>query len=74
MAKTKFIIMDDAVMDSIVSSVMELQNKENTNLPLYEKRLRDTEIGIQNMISSSRFSSGVTLNLMNCVFLGGPFF
>ena len=54
MAKTKFIIMDDAVMDSIVSSLMELQNKENTNLPLYEKRLRDTEIGIQNMLTPFR--------------------
>ena len=54
MAKTKFIIMADAVMDSIVSSVMELQNKENTNLPLYEKRLRDTEIGIQNMLTPFR--------------------
>ena len=52
MAKTKFIIMDDAMIDSIVSSVMELQNKENTNLPLYEKQLRETETGIQNMLNA----------------------
>ena len=44
--------MDDTVIDSIVSSVMELQNKENTNLPLYEKQLRDTETGIQNMLNA----------------------
>ena len=51
-AKTKALIMDDTVIDSIVSSVMELQNKENTNLPLYEKQLRDTETGIQNMLNA----------------------
>ena len=51
-AKTKALIMDDAVIDSIVSSVMELQNKENTNLPLYEKQLRETETGIQNMLNA----------------------
>ena len=44
--------MDDTVIDSIVSSVMELQNKENTNLPLYEKQLRETETGIQNMLNA----------------------
>ena len=51
-AKAKALIMDDTVIDSIVSSVMELQNKENTNLPLYEKQLRDTETGIQNMLNA----------------------
>ena len=51
-AKTKALIMDDAMIDSIVSSVMELQNKENTNLPLYEKQLRETETGIQNMLNA----------------------
>ena len=51
-AKTKALIMDDTVIDSLVSSLMELQNKENTNLPLYEKQLRDTETGIQNMLNA----------------------
>ena len=31
---------------------MELQNKENTNIPLYEKQLRDAEYGIQNMLNA----------------------
>ena len=31
---------------------MELQNKENTNIPLYEKQLRDAESGIQNMLNA----------------------
>ena len=51
-AKTKALIMDDTVIDSIVSSVMGLQNKENIHLPLYEKQLRETETGIQNMLNA----------------------
>ena len=51
-AKTKALIMDDTVIDSLVSSVMELQNKENIHLPLYEKQLRETETGIQNMLNA----------------------
>ena len=51
-AKTKALIMDDTVIDSLVSSVMELQNKENIRLPLYEKQLRETETGIQNMLNA----------------------
>ena len=31
---------------------MELQNKESTSLPLYEKQLRETETGIQNMLNA----------------------
>ena len=40
------------VMESIIAKVMELQNKENTNIPLYEKQLRDAESGIQNMLNA----------------------
>ena len=39
-------------MESIIAKVMELQNKENTNIPLYEKQLRDAESGIQNMLNA----------------------
>ena len=38
--------------ESIIAKVMELQNKENTNIPLYEKQLRDAESGIQNMLNA----------------------
>ena len=31
---------------------MELQDRENTSLPLYEKQLRDAESGIQNMLNA----------------------
>ena len=43
---------DDAAMESIIAKVMELQDQENTNLPLYEKQLRDAESGIQNMLNA----------------------
>ena len=40
------------VMESIIAKVMELQDRENTNLPLYKKQLRDAESGIQNMLNA----------------------
>ena len=39
-------------MESIIAKVMELQIKDNTNTPLYEKQLRDAESGIQNMLNA----------------------
>ena len=50
--QTMQLVKDDAAMESIIAKVMELQNKENTNLPLYEKQLRDAESGIQNMLNA----------------------
>ena len=48
--QTMQLVKDDAAMESIIAKVMELQDQENTNLPLYEKQLRDAESGIQNML------------------------
>ena len=50
--QTMQLIRDDAAMESIIAKVMELQDRENTNLPLYEKQLRDAESGIQNMLNA----------------------
>ena len=50
--QTMQLVRDDDAMESIIAKVMELQNKENTNLPLYEKQLRDAESGIQNMLNA----------------------
>ena len=50
--QTMQLVKDDAAMESIIVKVMELQNKENTNIPLYEKQLRDAESGIQNMLNA----------------------
>ena len=50
--QTMQLVKDDATMESIIAKVIELQNKENTNIPLYEKQLRDAESGIQNMLNA----------------------
>ena len=50
-SETMKLIQNDAVIDSLVAAVMELQNRESTSLPLYEKQLRETETGIQNMLN-----------------------
>ena len=50
--QTMQLVKDDAAMESIIAKVMELQNKENTNIPLYEKQLRDAESGIRNMLNA----------------------
>ena len=50
--QTMQLVKDDAAMESIIAKVMELQNKENTNIPLYKKQLRDAESGIQNMLNA----------------------
>ena len=50
--ETMKLVEDDASMNAIIAKVMELQNKENTNITLYEKQLRDAESGIQNMLNA----------------------
>ena len=46
-AETMKLIQDDAVIDAIVAEVMELQDQENTTLPLLEKQMREVENGIE---------------------------
>ena len=50
--QTMPLVRDDAAMESIIAKVMELQDRENTNIPLYEKQLRDAESGIRNMLNA----------------------
>ena len=38
-AETMKMVMDDDVVDAIVSMLMDLQGRENTNLPLYQRRI-----------------------------------
>ena len=35
-----------------IAKVMELQNQESTGLPIYEKQLKETEVGITNMLNA----------------------
>ncbi|MCD7804522.1 MAG: hypothetical protein LUH03_05115 [Oscillospiraceae bacterium] len=45
-------VMDDAAIEAIVSMLMDLQDRENVNLPLYEQQLRETETAIQNILNA----------------------
>ena len=50
--ETMKMLNDDAVIEAIVSMLMDLQDRENVNLPLYEQQLRETETAIQNMLNA----------------------
>lgn len=45
-------IMNDEVMERLVDTLMELQKKESTDLPLLKKQLAETEKGINNMLNA----------------------
>ena len=45
-------LQDDQAIDAIVEMVMQLQDQENTTLPLLKKQLKETETGIQNMLNA----------------------
>ncbi len=43
---------NDATIEAIIAMVLDLLDRENINLPLYEQQLRDTEIGIENLLNA----------------------
>ena len=45
-------VMDDKAIEAIVSMLMNLQDRENVNLPLYEQQLRETDTAIQNLLNA----------------------
>ncbi len=47
--ETMKIVMDDK---AIVSMVMDLQERESTNIPLFEQQLQETNTGIQNLLNA----------------------
>ena len=49
---TMQMVMDDAAIEAIVSMMMDLQNRENTNLPLCERQLQEVNAGIQNVLNA----------------------
>ena len=50
--ETMKMVMDDKAIAAIVSMMMELQNKENVHLPIYEQRLRETNASIRNLLNA----------------------
>lgn len=50
--ETMKMVMDDTAIEAIVSILMDLQDRENVNLPLYEQQLRETDTAIQNLLNA----------------------
>lgn len=50
--ETMKMVMDDKAIEAIVSMLMDLQDRENVNLPLYEQQLRETDTAIQNVLNA----------------------
>jgi Site-specific recombinases, DNA invertase Pin homologs len=50
--ETMKMVMDDGQIEAIVSMVMDLQERESTSLPLYEQQLKETAVGIQNLLNA----------------------
>ena len=49
--ETRAMLMDDSAIEAIVSSLMRLQDEESSDLPLFEKQLRETETAIDNIVN-----------------------
>ena len=45
-------LQDDDTIEAIVSMLMRLQDEENTDLPMYEKQLKQTETAIDNIVTA----------------------
>ena len=43
---------NDRVIEAIVAMLMDLQERENIDLPLYEQQLRDVERNIENLLNA----------------------
>ena len=46
------LIQDEAVIDKIVQLVMDVQNQENTTIPLLEKQLREVNKKLDNLMKA----------------------
>ena len=51
-SETMKMVMDDTASEAIVSMLMDLQDRENVNLPLYEQQLREADTAIQNLLNA----------------------
>ena len=51
-SETMKMVMDDKAIEAIVSMLMDLQDRENVNLPLYEQQLREADTAIQNLLNA----------------------
>lgn len=50
--ETKAMLSDDKAIEAIVSRMMEVQDRENVNLPVFEQQLREADKGIENILNA----------------------
>ena len=50
--ETMAMLMDDDAIEAIVSMLMRIQDEDNTDLPMYEKQLKETETAIENAVNA----------------------
>ena len=50
--ETMSMLMDDDMIEAIVSMLMRLQDEETSDLPIYEKQLKETETAIDNIVNA----------------------
>jgi DNA invertase Pin-like site-specific DNA recombinase len=50
--ETMNMVMDDTAIEAIVSMLMDLQDRENVSLPLYEQQLSETNTAINNLLNA----------------------
>ena len=53
-SETMKMVMDDAAIEAIVSMLMDWQDRDNVNVPLYEQQLCETESAINNLLNAIR--------------------
>ncbi len=51
-SETMKMVMDDKAIEAIVSMLMDLQDREKVNLPLYEQQLREADTAIKNLLNA----------------------
>ena len=50
--ETMKMVMDDKAIEAIISMLMDLQDRDNVNVPLYEQQLHETETAISNLLGA----------------------
>ena len=50
--ETMKMVMDDKAIEAIVSMLIDLQDRDNVNVPLYEQQLREADTAIGNLLNA----------------------
>ena len=50
--ETMKMVMDNKAIEAIVSMLMDLQDRDNVNVPLYEQQLREADTAISNLLNA----------------------